>query len=40
MKGAYGVIVLTAIVWVFWITYEIIKSKRNNKKTQKQDESF
>lgn len=31
MKGALGVVVIAAVVWVFWITYTVIKNKFNSK---------
>jgi Tfp pilus assembly protein PilW len=31
MKGALGLIVVCAIVWVFWMTWVAVKRTRKNK---------
>jgi hypothetical protein len=35
MKGALGLIVLAAVIYVFWITGVIIKRTRNKNKDKK-----
>lgn len=30
MKGALGLIVIAAVVWVFWMTYVWLRKPKNN----------
>lgn len=33
MKGAFGLLAIAVVVWVFWMTWVIVnRTKKNNKK--------
>lgn len=31
MKGALGLVVIAITIWVFWMSYEWLRNKKNNK---------
>ena len=35
MKGAFGLLVTAAVIWIFWMTWEWGRKRRDNRKNEK-----